>query len=101
MLKSIIIFIKYSLTRFLMHKMIIRATIAVADWHLPWCPNQSTFSLKVEVIIILVLKFILAHTDNHSVAHGLEKLNESGESSDETNSQDAEASDHEYLSIII
>jgi hypothetical protein len=50
---------------------------------------------------MLLKNSFLAQTDNHSVAHGLEKLNESGESSDETNSQDAEASDHEYLSIII
>jgi len=35
MLKSIIIFIKYSLTKFLMLKMTIKAIIAAAAWHLP------------------------------------------------------------------
>jgi hypothetical protein len=49
----------------------------------------------VEVRIRFSHQIDLALEDNHSQAHGLEKLNESGESSDETNSQDAEASDHE------
>jgi hypothetical protein len=50
-LKSIIIFIKYSLIKFLMLKMTTRATIVEVGWHLPWCPNRSTFSLKGAVSI--------------------------------------------------
>lgn len=66
-------------------------------WHPLWSLDLSTFSPKETVKHFSFLKILAVKTDedNQSAANPGEKLQESGESSDDMNSQDAEASDRE------